>query len=200
MRPEDLLYCTAGIHIRATSVYFSFRTASILFPRYARVLLLIDPCAHFLEAEKEYYRHLDTTRVRRLARESEPLSRADRTIMISDGLADPMHKIASSHATTALSQRRDDFHSPGIARPCHRSHSQIPLFRFLVTAVLVVPTLAQSCISLAASTQCPAFNASSISLDRSLTELYPFLGQVSDVASFDSGIQSYVAGDFTQRR
>ncbi|CAK3930684.1 related to SH3 domain [Lecanosticta acicola] len=60
--------------------------------------------------------------------------------------------------------------------------------------------MAQSCISLANSASCPAFNASSISTDSSLTALFPFLSSVGDVASFDSGIRDYIAQNFTQSR
>jgi hypothetical protein len=56
----------------------------------------------------------------------------------------------------------------------------------------------ESCISLAGSTACPAFNASSISTNSNLTGLFPFLSDVTDTASFDTGIQNYVSGNFAQ--
>jgi hypothetical protein len=59
---------------------------------------------------------------------------------------------------------------------------------------------AQNCISLADSTACPAFSAASISTDSNLSGLFPFLSSVSDTASFDSGLTSYIAGDFTELR
>ena len=84
-------------------------------------------------------------------------------------------------------------------------------------AALLPVAAAQSCISLAASTQCPAFNASSISTDTTLTGLLyvksvdemsvnqltiysPFLSSVTDTSSFDTGIQQYIADGFTQQR
>lgn len=60
--------------------------------------------------------------------------------------------------------------------------------------------MAQSCISLANSAACPAFNASSISTNSNLTGLFPFLSSVTDVSSFDSGLRDYISGDFTQLR
>ncbi|EME78431.1 uncharacterized protein MYCFIDRAFT_97502, partial [Pseudocercospora fijiensis CIRAD86] len=60
--------------------------------------------------------------------------------------------------------------------------------------------MAQTCVSLANSSACPAFSAASISTDTNLTALFPFLQNVSDTASFDAGIQHYIAADFTQLR
>ena len=64
-----------------------------------------------------------------------------------------------------------------------------------------IPTaIAQSCISLEGSTQCPAFNESSISTNSNLTGLFPFLSDVTDTASFDSELEDYIANGFTQTR
>ncbi|GAM88552.1 hypothetical protein ANO11243_065850 [Dothideomycetidae sp. 11243] len=60
--------------------------------------------------------------------------------------------------------------------------------------------LAQSCISLSDSTQCPAFNASSVSTNSAVSALFPFLASVTDTASFDNGLQNYVSGSFIQQR
>ncbi|KAK5121416.1 hypothetical protein LTR85_005248 [Meristemomyces frigidus] len=60
--------------------------------------------------------------------------------------------------------------------------------------------MAQSCISLSDSTECPSFNASSISTDSALVGLFPFLSSVTDTASFDSGLETYIANGFTQTR
>lgn len=60
--------------------------------------------------------------------------------------------------------------------------------------------MAQSCISLADSTACQAFGDASISTASNVAELFPFLSSVDNVATFDSGIASYIAGDFTQQR
>ncbi|GAB7361679.1 hypothetical protein MBLNU230_g1728t2 [Neophaeotheca triangularis] len=59
---------------------------------------------------------------------------------------------------------------------------------------------AQECISLAESSACPAFNASSISTDSDLVGLFPFLSDVTDVSSFDSQLRDYIAGDFVETR
>ncbi|KAI6953322.1 hypothetical protein KC355_g13790, partial [Hortaea werneckii] len=60
--------------------------------------------------------------------------------------------------------------------------------------------MAQSCISLEGSDLCPAFNASSISTNSNLTGLFPFLSDVTDTASFDSGLEEYISNGFTQTR
>ncbi|SMQ53991.1 unnamed protein product [Zymoseptoria tritici ST99CH_3D7] len=59
---------------------------------------------------------------------------------------------------------------------------------------------AQDCIPLRDSTACPAFNSASISTNRDLTGLFPFLSSVTDTSSFDSGLTSYIAGGFTELR
>lgn len=72
---------------------------------------------------------------------------------------------------------------------------------FCALLASAAPTaMAQSCISLANSAACPAFNASSISTNSNLTGLFPFLSSVTDVSSFDSGLRDYISGDFTQLR
>lgn len=58
----------------------------------------------------------------------------------------------------------------------------------------------ESCIALTGSTACPAFNASSISTNSNLTGLFPFLSDVTDLNSFDTGIQNYVSGDYAQTK
>lgn len=57
-----------------------------------------------------------------------------------------------------------------------------------------------TCISLADSTACQAFNASSISTDSSLTGLFPFLSDVTDAESFDTEIANYINGDYAQTK
>ena len=59
-------------------------------------------------------------------------------------------------------------------------------------------SMAQTCISLKGSKACPAFNESSISTDDALVGLFPFLSDVTNTASFDSGLQSYIDGSFAQ--
>jgi hypothetical protein len=60
--------------------------------------------------------------------------------------------------------------------------------------------MAQNCVSLATSTQCPAFSAASISTNSDLVGIFPFLSSVSDTASFDSGLKAYIANGFAQER
>ncbi|KAF1348086.1 hypothetical protein BDV97DRAFT_378166 [Delphinella strobiligena] len=60
--------------------------------------------------------------------------------------------------------------------------------------------MAQSCVSLASSSQCPAFNESSISTDSTLTGLFPFLANVTDTTSFDTQMQQYISTAFPQER
>ncbi|PNS18352.1 hypothetical protein CAC42_6169 [Sphaceloma murrayae] len=80
-----------------------------------------------------------------------------------------------------------------------RKHSH-----FATAAALLLASIpsasAQSCISLSQSSQCPAFNASSISTDAFTVGLFPFLSTVTDTASFDREIQSYISGTFIQLR
>jgi hypothetical protein len=64
-----------------------------------------------------------------------------------------------------------------------------------------IPTaMAQNCVSLANSKQCPAFSAASVSTDTALVGLFPFLSSVSDTKSFDSGLEAYIANGFAQLR
>jgi len=129
---------------------------------------------------------------------------------------DPLALITSHHETQAV---RDAARQ----RPAPRSTTSSYWSRFTYGLLLTaIPTVvAQSCIPLANSARCPAFNASSISTDSTLTGLLyvslqraklpaihlhtnvpasPFLAQVTDVASFDSQIQQYIAGSFSSQR
>lgn len=87
-------------------------------------------------------------------------------------------------------------------RPSRRQTAQLTTAAACALLVGGLPSaMAQeSCISLADSTACPAFNASSISTNSDLTGLFPFLSDVTDTQSFDSGIQSYVTGDFARTK
>lgn len=87
-------------------------------------------------------------------------------------------------------------------RPTRRQTVQLTTTAACALLATVVPiAMAQeSCISLAESTACPAFNASSISTNSDLTGLFPFLSDVTDVQSFDSEIQNYVSGDFARTK
>ncbi|EXJ84672.1 hypothetical protein A1O3_05342 [Capronia epimyces CBS 606.96] len=71
----------------------------------------------------------------------------------------------------------------------------------LSALALVAPTvLAQSCISLAGSKTCPAFNSSSVSTDQTLVDLYPFLAYVSNTKDFDTQLSQYVSQQYVQSK
>ncbi|KAL4865481.1 hypothetical protein BDV12DRAFT_149059 [Aspergillus spectabilis] len=57
-----------------------------------------------------------------------------------------------------------------------------------------------TCISLSGSTQCPAFNASSISTNPNLYTDFPFLQNVSSLSDFDRELDSYVLGSYVQSK
>ncbi|KAF7194129.1 hypothetical protein HII31_04537 [Pseudocercospora fuligena] len=96
--------------------------------------------------------------------------------------------------STCTSHRHSD-------RRKRKSTNISPQFALCALLASSIPTtMAQNCVSLADSSACPAFSAASISTDTNLTGLFPFLQNVSDTASFDTGIQNYIAGDFTQLR
>ncbi|KAK5274852.1 hypothetical protein LTR96_001453 [Exophiala xenobiotica] len=67
-------------------------------------------------------------------------------------------------------------------------------------ALLAPAALAQSCISLAGSKTCSAFNASSISTNTNLTGLYPFLAYVTSTAEFDTQLNQYVSQQYVQTK
>lgn len=58
--------------------------------------------------------------------------------------------------------------------------------------------MAQSCISLANSRTCGAFNASSVSTNSYVTGLYPFLQNVRNVDDFDTALENYVSNAYAQ--
>lgn len=116
------------------------------------------------------------------------------------------HKVASREPVT--SSRIGDTPSISNNRYRLRGSPQQNIAHFftapsLLTALLastLPSTMAQSCIPLEGSDLCPAFNASSISTNSNLTGLFPFLSDVTDTASFDSGLEQYISNGFTQTR
>ncbi|KXS98202.1 hypothetical protein AC578_282 [Pseudocercospora eumusae] len=109
------------------------------------------------------------------------------------------HLHPTSTSTTCTSHRHSDTTRRKRKSTSHLFPRFAPLCALL--AVTAIPTtMAQNCVSLAESSACPAFSAASISTDANLTGLFPFLKNVSDTASFDTGIQNYIAGDFTHLR
>lgn len=81
-----------------------------------------------------------------------------------------------------------------------RTSSRFSLQTVLLSVLAASPAAAATCISLQNSTLCPAFNASSISTDSTLVGLYPFLEYVSDVASFDEELLSYVQTSYVNEK
>ncbi|OCT44793.1 SH3 domain containing protein [Cladophialophora carrionii] len=74
------------------------------------------------------------------------------------------------------------------------------LLSLAALALVVRSVHAQSCISLAGSTACPAFNSSSISTDSTLVGFYPFLAYVTSTAEFDIQISRYVTREYVQTK
>lgn len=86
-------------------------------------------------------------------------------------------------------------------RPSKRRKQTSASASTVLCALLALPSaMAQSCISLAGSSQCPSFNASSISTGSSLVGLFPFLSSVTDTASFDTQLEQYISNGFAQTR
>ncbi|KAL8771620.1 MAG: hypothetical protein Q9209_003064 [Squamulea sp. 1 TL-2023] len=80
----------------------------------------------------------------------------------------------------------------------HSLGSTFPLlFAFLAT---FPSAFAQSCISLANSTQCSAFNSSSISTGSPLSGQFPFLAFVSSTQQFDDQLSQYVITNYVQQK
>ncbi|PBP25616.1 hypothetical protein BUE80_DR003530 [Diplocarpon rosae] len=70
----------------------------------------------------------------------------------------------------------------------------------LLSALATAPgAIAQSCISLSGSTQCPAFTSASISTDSTLIGLFPFLQFVTSTSTFDDQLSSHVATSYVQQ-
>jgi hypothetical protein len=60
--------------------------------------------------------------------------------------------------------------------------------------------MSQSCISLANSRTCPAFNASSVATTGVAASLFPFLSGVNSVDSFDTALDVYIRTSYTQTK
>jgi len=60
--------------------------------------------------------------------------------------------------------------------------------------------MAQNCISLSGSTQCPAFQSASISTDSTVAGFFPFLQFVSSTSTFDEQLSAYVATTFVREK
>ena len=100
---------------------------------------------------------------------------------------------------------RDSGCARRVQRRRRRQGDAIPRSKAIVAAVLLasgaqLAAAQDTCVSLAESTQCSAFSSASVSTDSDLTGLFPFLSLVTDVASFDTQIQTYINADFAQLR
>ncbi|PYH98044.1 hypothetical protein BO71DRAFT_406516 [Aspergillus ellipticus CBS 707.79] len=60
--------------------------------------------------------------------------------------------------------------------------------------------MSDTCISLSGSTQCPAFDSSSISTNSSLYTDFPFMQYVSNLTQFDTQISSYVMQGYVKEK
>lgn len=81
-----------------------------------------------------------------------------------------------------------------------QSSLAMPTLVLSLLAAAAPVTMAESCISLAGSTACPAFSSSSISTSPTLTGLFPFLSYVSDTATFDDRIRQYISTDYSREK
>ncbi|KAI9867540.1 MAG: hypothetical protein M1830_005769, partial [Pleopsidium flavum] len=97
--------------------------------------------------------------------------------------------------------RKMESSSP-IGERCRRSkqkHQPSVVKSFLAMALMAAPVaVAQNCIPLSGSTQCSAFNQSSISTDSGLVAQYPFLSFVSSTQQFDQLLGQYVQSDYVR--
>ncbi|UKZ47187.1 hypothetical protein TrVGV298_001401 [Trichoderma virens] len=79
----------------------------------------------------------------------------------------------------------------GGSQPRHRQWT-LRNASMAMLSVLSGSASAEQCISLKGSTQCPAFQAASISTNQSLISTFSFLQYVSDIESFDNQLSSFV--------
>ncbi|KAK8090558.1 hypothetical protein PG994_000063 [Apiospora phragmitis] len=84
-----------------------------------------------------------------------------------------------------------------------RVEGRSPSTKVVLASVLaaVSPAVSQSgCVSLAGSKTCPAFSSASVSTGSYLIGLYPFLKDVTDRASFDEQLNSYVRTSYVESK
>ncbi|UZP45517.1 hypothetical protein NXS19_013329 [Fusarium pseudograminearum] len=78
--------------------------------------------------------------------------------------------------------------------------SKIAAFALLSASPMLVTAQDSKCISLKDSKECPAFTSASISTGDTIRNFFPFLQYVSDRASFDSQLSSFVEREYVQRQ
>jgi hypothetical protein len=118
----------------------------------------------------------------------------------SNGGASMQHEVVERSAR--MSASTTSINGPRTRRQRRRAPRTVNT-RTIACAILATTfqtTMAQNCISLSNSKQCPAFSSASISTNDNLAGLFPFLSSVTDTASFDSGLKYYVDNDFAQLR
>ncbi|KAF2266753.1 hypothetical protein CC78DRAFT_106691 [Lojkania enalia] len=86
---------------------------------------------------------------------------------------------------------------PRLQKQQHVAKSSLMLS---ILAASIPATMAQRCISLQGTTTCSAFSDASVSTNRNLTGLFPFLSFVSDVQSFDNRLREYIATDYAREK
>ncbi|KAK8051587.1 hypothetical protein PG993_002972 [Apiospora rasikravindrae] len=82
-----------------------------------------------------------------------------------------------------------------------RAEFRSPSTKLVLASVLAAASPATSqngCVSLAGSKTCPAFSSASVSTGSYLIGLYPFLRDVTDTASFDEQLNSYVRTSYVE--
>ncbi|KAF5026845.1 hypothetical protein F66182_1039 [Fusarium sp. NRRL 66182] len=80
----------------------------------------------------------------------------------------------------------------------HVASRAVVLALLSTSPMLVSAQDSPNCISLRGSRVCPAFTSASISTDAALLEIFPFMQFVSDRASFDNQLSSYVETGYVQ--
>ncbi|KAI9670464.1 MAG: hypothetical protein M1829_004787 [Trizodia sp. TS-e1964] len=93
----------------------------------------------------------------------------------------------------------DPSKSPNPRRPGSSALKPALLLALLASSACPA-AMAQSCISLAGSTMCPAFNQSSISTNQGLVSIYPFLAFVSSRSEFDERLSNYISTAYVQTK
>ena len=106
---------------------------------------------------------------------------------------------SASRGTTSNMSKR--LHADRIWRRSRRRRTECPntsTVALLLLASSLPASMAQGCISLEGSTACPAFDSSSVSTDAANIGFFPFLADVTDTDSFDTGLRSYITDGFAE--
>ncbi|KAK5625072.1 hypothetical protein RRF57_000788 [Xylaria bambusicola] len=82
----------------------------------------------------------------------------------------------------------------------HVSHVQGLVMCLIASAPLAIAQEQPACIQLTGSTACPAFSSASVSTNKTVTDLFPFLTVVNNVDTFDSQLNQYITGEWRRRQ